>query len=308
MLKHKHYMDIEVLKPEMKDMFHEGDEIIIQEKIDGSNVSFQYHSETDSIQCFSRNQILSAENTLRGYYEWVHKLDKELVKLVLGDKLRMFGEWLVKHTVKYPEKRYNTVYCFDVFDTENKCWLPQNEVKSLADKLGLNYVPVFYEGKFTAWEDYNYLVGKTEMGGELGEGIVIEKQNNLSDNVAYTKIVHEHFKGVWKKVRHHSKSSEEKREKKRLEQLTETVVTPAKVEKILYKLVDEGILPENFYMKDMKMIYKTLPSAIYHDCVKEVPEVVNQIENFGKFSNSICIRLAKKILKRREFVVLESLL
>ena len=84
MLKHKHYMDIEVLKPEMKDMFHEGDKIIIQEKIDGSNVSFQYDSETDSIPCFSRNQILSAENTLRGYYEWVQKLDKELVKLVLG--------------------------------------------------------------------------------------------------------------------------------------------------------------------------------------------------------------------------------
>ncbi|MDE6708811.1 MAG: RNA ligase family protein [Oscillospiraceae bacterium] len=303
MLKHKHYMDIEVLKPEMKDMFHEGDKIIIQEKIDGSNVSFQYDSETDSIQCFSRNQILSAENTLRGYYEWVQKLDKELVKLVLGDKLRMFGEWLVKHTVKYPEKRYNTVYCFDVFDTENKCWLPQNEVKSLADKLGLNYVPVFYEGKFTAWEDYNYLVGKTEMGGELGEGIVIKKQNNLSDNIAYTKIVHERFKEVWKKVRHHSESSEEKREKKRLEELTETVVTPARVEKILYKLVDEGILPEDFSMKDMKMIYKTLPSAVYHDCVKEVPEVVNQIENFGKFSNSICIRLAKEILKKREDII-----
>lgn len=300
MLKHKHYMEIEVLNREIGDKFHKGDRIIIQEKIDGSNVSFQYDSETDSLQCFSRNQILSAENTLRGYYEWVQKLDKELVKLVLGDRLRIFGEWLVKHTVKYPEECYNTMYCFDVFDTENKCWLSQNEVKSLADKLGLNYVPVFYEGEFTTWEDYKQLVGKTEMGGEIGEGIVIKKQNDLSDDVAYTKIVHERFKEVWKKVRRHSESPEEKQEKKRLEELTETVVTPARVEKILYKLVDEGILPEDFSARDMKIIYKTLPSAVYQDCVKEVPEVVNQIENFGKFSNSVSIRLAKDILKKRE--------
>lgn len=300
MLKHKHYMEIEILNKGVGDRFHKGDMIIIQEKIDGSNVSFQYDSETDSLQCFSRNQILSAENTLRGYYDWVQELDKELVKSVLGDRLRMFGEWLVKHTVKYPEERYNTMYCFDVFDTENKCWLPQNEVKSLADKLGLNYVPVFYEGEFTSWEDYKQLVGKTEMGGELGEGIVIKKQNELSEDVAYTKIVHERFKEVWKKVRRHSESPEEKQEKKRLEELTETVVTPARVEKILYKLVNEGILPEDFSTKDMKTIYKTLPSAVYHDCIKEVPEVVNQVENFGKFSNSIAIRLAKEILKKRE--------
>lgn len=300
MLKHKHYMDIENLNMKIADSFYKGDRIIIQEKIDGANVSFQYDSETDSLNCFSRNQILSAENTLRGYYDWVQELDKELVKSVLGDKLRMFGEWLVKHTVKYPEERYNTMYCFDVFDTENNCWLPQNEVKSLADKMGLNYVPVFYEGEFTDWEDYKHLVGRTEMGGELGEGIVIKKQNDLSDNVAYTKIVHERFKEVQNKVR--KRPTKEKMaeisEKLRIKEFVKTVVTSARVEKILYKLVDEGILPENFSMKDMKTVYKNLPSAVYKDCVKEVPEIVEQVENFGKFSNEISIELAKEIIRK----------
>lgn len=300
MLKHKHYMDIENLNMKMADSFYKGDRIIIQEKIDGANVSFQYDSETDSLNSFSRNQILSADNTLRGYYDWVQKLDKELVKSVLGDRLRMFGEWLVKHTVKYPEERYNTMYCFDVFDTENNCWLPQNEVKSLADKLGLNYVPVFYEGEFTDWEDYRNLVGRTEMGGELGEGIVIKKQNDLSDNVAYTKIVHERFKEVQRKVRKRPTNEKmaEISEKLRIKEFVKTVVTSARVEKILYKLVDEGILPENFSMKDMKTVCKNLPSAVYKDCVKEVPEIVEQVENFGKFSNEISIELAKEIIRK----------
>lgn len=299
MLNHKHYMEIENLNPEIGAMFHEGDSIIIQEKIDGANVSFQYDIETDSLQCFSRNQMLSAENTLRDYYDWVQKLDKELVKAVLGDSLRMFGEWLVKHTVKYPEERYNTVYCFDVFNMKQHCWLPQHEVQRLAEQLGLHYVPVFYEGTFTSWEDYQLLVGKTEMGGEIGEGIVIKKQNDLAE-VAYTKIVHMRFQDVHKKVRCRIESPEEKREKKRLEELAATVVTPTRVEKIILKLVDEGVLPEDFSMKDMKTIYKALPSAVYYDCMKEAPEIVNQIENFGKFSNSVAIRLAKEILRKRD--------
>lgn len=285
-MKHKSYMDIENFSRKIADRFYKGDRIIIQEKIDGSNVSFQYDSETDSLQCFSRKQILSSENTLRGYYEWVQNLDKELVK----------------HTVKYPDGCYNTMYCFDVFDMENHCYLPQNEVKSLAEKLGINYVPVFYEGSFTSWDDYMPLVGKTAMGGELGEGIIIKKQNELSDTVAYTKIVHERFKEVHKKVskRPEKENPEEKSEKKRLKELAETVVTYARVEKIFYKLVDEGILPEDFSMKYMQTVYKKLPSEVYYDCVKEVPETVNQIENFGRFSSDISIRLAKEILRKRE--------
>ena len=111
MLSHKKYMEIQNLNPEIGDMFEPGDQIIIQEKIDGSNASFQYDRETDSVICFSRNQILSPELHLRGFYEWVQKLDKERVHAVLGDNLRMFGEWLVRHTVPYPKDCYETLYC-----------------------------------------------------------------------------------------------------------------------------------------------------------------------------------------------------
>ena len=248
--------------------------------------------------------MLSALNSLRGYYYWVQKLDKELIKAVLGDKLRMFGEWLVPHALKYPDECYNTMYCFDVFDTENQCYLPQNKVKSFVEQLGLNYVPVFYEGEFTAWEDYMYLVGKTEMGGEIGEGIVVKNQTEITEDVVYTKIVHENFHEVHKqgstKANLCPQSDEEKHELMRLTELAETIVTPARVEKILYKLVDEGIIPENFSMKNMQAICKKLPSEVYYDCLKEVPQIVNQIESFSKISCKIVIRLAKEIIQRRE--------
>lgn len=303
MLKHKHYMDIQNMNYEIGVKFHEGDDIVIQEKIDGANASFQYNNEEDCIDCFSRNQPLTPENDLRGFYQWVQKLDKNKVHEVLGDSLRMFGEWLVSHTVEYPEECYNTLYCFDVFDMEKQCYMPQGEVKEIAEKLGLNYVPVFFEGKFTKWDDYMPLVGKTALGGEIGEGIVIKDLSTLGDEVVYTKIVHEKYLEVkYKpKMKKQRKEDLEKiRERECLTELAKTIVTRQRVEKLLYKLVDEGILPEDFSGKDMKTIIHNLPSAVYYDCIKEEPDTVNQIENFGKYSGAVTKEYLKEILDERE--------
>ena len=302
MLNHKHYMDIQNMNYEIGVKFHEGDDIIIQEKVDGANASFQYNSDEDCLDSFSRNLPLSPKNDLRGFYQWVQNLDKNKVREVLGDNLRMFGEWLIPHTVPYPEERYNTLYCFDVFDMEKQCYLPQNEVKEITEKLGLNYVPVFYEGKFTRWDDYLPLVGKTALGGEIGEGIVIKDMSTLDYNVLYTKIVHEKFAEVRYKPDPEKKAREmEKiRERERLTELAKTIVTKQRVEKTLYKLVDEGVVPEDFSRKDMKVILRNLPSAVYYDCLKEEPAVVNQIENFGRYSGNLTTVLVKEIISERE--------
>lgn len=303
MLTHKRYMEIENLKHELAILFHEGDEIIIQEKIDGANASFQYNSEEDCIDCFSRNQPLTPQNNLRGFYEWVQQLDKAKVQAVLGENLRMFGEWLVSHTVKYPESCYNNLYCFDIFNMETKQYLPQHEVKQLVEQLGLHYVPVFFEGKFTKWEDYTPLVGKTELGGEIGEGIIIKNMSALSHDVIYTKIVHEKFLEVNYRTKYKKKLQADlakNKEYRRLTALAKTIVTRQRVEKLLYKLVDEGILPEDFSRYNMKDILRNLPSAVYYDCLKEKPEIVNQIENFGKYSGAITKIHLKEILAERE--------
>ena len=49
-----------------------------------------------------------------------NSLDKELVKEVLGAKLVLFGEWLVSHTIVYPDDRYQNAYFYDVWDTDSE--------------------------------------------------------------------------------------------------------------------------------------------------------------------------------------------
>lgn len=298
-MEHKKFMDIQRIKPEYADGFTVGDCIVIQEKIDGANSAIRYDSETDSIVAQSRKNILSVGNNLRGFYEWSQTLDKALAKSILGDNLVLYMEWLVPHTLKYPEERYNHAYCYDVYDTNTSKYLPQSEVEKIVQKLNLTYVPTFYAGEFISWEHCMSFVGRTDLGGEHGEGIVIKNQTMLNNpntrQPFYIKIVGEKFQEAHthKEPKIVDPATMKKREE--IQKLAETIVTEARVRKLLDKFVDEGILPEDWSLNEMPIIAKNLTKAVYEDCIKEEPDTVNQIDNFGKVANGIAMKLAKEI-------------
>jgi hypothetical protein len=302
-MQHKRFMDIERLKENYIGGFYKGDIIQISEKIDGANAAIRYDSETDTTVAQSRNNILGLENNLRGFWEWTQTLNKELIKTVLGSNKILYCEWLVPHSVPYPNDRYNHAYCYDIFDTDTCCYLPQNEVKDIVNKLNLTYVPVFYEGEFISWEHCMSFVGKTALGGEYGEGVVIKNQTRLNRTntrqPSYVKIVGEKFA----ETKGHKKFKEVDPNKlKTIEEnkaLAETIVTEARVIKILNKFVDDGILPENWGAKEMPIIAKNLTKTIYEDCVKEEQETVARISDFGKTANGICMQIARRIMEGR---------
>lgn len=297
---HKKFMDIERIKENNVNGFEKGDYIVIQEKLDGSNAAIRYDPETDTIVAQSRKNILGLENNLRGFWEWTQTLDKELVKSVLGDKLIAFCEWLVPHSVKYPSEKYNHAYFYDVYNTETGKYLPQNGVKEIISKLGLTYVPVFYEGEFISWEHCMSFVGKTEFGGEYGEGIVVKNQTKLNDtnnrSPYYIKIVGEKFAET-KGYKVKTVDPDKLRTMEENKALAETIVTEARVTKLLNKLVDESILPEDWGAKEMSIVAKNLTKAVYEDCIKEESDIVNKISDFGKTANSIAMGIARRIME-----------
>ncbi len=299
---HKSFMDIKRLQEGFVPAFNKGDYIVIQEKIDGANCAIRYDSETDSVVAQSRKNILNIENNLRGFYEWTQTLNKDKIKRTLGDNLILFGEWLVPHSVEYPEDKYNHAYFYDIYDTDKEMYLSQLHVKLIVDTLGLTYAPVFYIGDFVSWEECIKFVGKTHLGGEYGEGIVVKNQTRLNDTdnrkPFYVKIVGEKFsetKGhkVKKIDPEKIKNMEENRK------LAETIVTKARVGKLLNKFVDEGILPEDWGATDMPIIAKNLGKAVYEDCMKEEPETVKQVIDFGKTASVISMKISKKIMEER---------
>lgn len=300
----KRYLDINRLKPAFVEGFKVGDKIVIQEKIDGANFSLKYDSETDTIKSFSRNRELDFQNNLRGAWNFSQTLDKELVKEVLGDRYILFGEHLVPHTVKYPEDKYNKQYFYDVYDILANEYMPYEFASECVNRLNLTFVPTFYVGDFVSWEHIENYVGKTFLGGEYGEGVVVKNQTNLNNPNTklpfYVKIVSDAFCETKPRRSRNTAYINELIVEHKIQEKVETIVTEARIRKLIHKMIDDNVITENWDKTSMGVIAKNIGRNVYYDCLKEEPETVNEIgEMFGKFAYKVAMKHIRNILNKK---------
>ena len=306
----KKYLDIERCKQKYAETFNVGENIVIQEKIDGSNASIRYDEESGTLKAFSRRLELNSENTLNGFWDYVQSLNTIAFKEVLGSRYIVFGEWMgAKHAIKYPEDVYGKFWMFDVWDTQTEQYLPYEEARAFYGRLiacgnkekKFNFVPVFYIGKFESWEKTMELVGKTEVGAEVGEGIVIKRQDCLDSKSSrlpfYVKIVSEQFSEVHKSRKQKAIDPAAIAKKEANIALAATIVTPQRVQKMIYKFIEDGLIPQDWDEHNLKDVSKILPRAIWEDCVKEESETVQQVEDFGKVAAKLSMSIVRDLIK-----------
>lgn len=252
-----------------QDVLNKGDQIIIQEKIDGANASFAVVD--GELKCWSRNKELSMSNTLEGFYVWV-KENIDVNKLL--DGVIYFGEWTAQHKVVY-EGYTKQFFLYDIYNLYLEEYVSFSMVKDEAKRLGLNLVPVFFEGEFESFEQLQQYVGKTELNGKLGdkvsgEGIVVK-------NVAYrdrfgkqlfVKLVTDGFAEVQKQ----KTPKDPKKNFSQEELMVRECVTIPRVEKQLFKLIDDGLLDRDYGIEDMGYILKTISPLVAEDILKEEME------------------------------------
>ena len=86
-------------------------------------------------------------------------------------------------------------------------------------------------------------------------------------------------------------------QRKVLQDTVETIVTEARVKKLVHKMVDEGIIPEDWDEHNMKVIAQNIGKEVYYDCLKEEPETVEQVgELFGKLASGTAMKIVKQML------------
>ena len=276
-------------------MFEVGDNIVITEKIDCSNASFTL-DEQGELQVFSRNVLLDESNNLNGFYQWVHE---NINPIQLEPEYIYFGEWLgTPHKVRYEgyEKQF---FLFDVWDKEFTRYMPFSVVEFEAYCLELNLVPVFYKGEFISFEHLESFVGQTALGGKIGElesgeGIVVKNYTNQG----FAKMVTEAFREV-----HGGSKAYKKPTELGVEGIfASQTVTPARVEKIFYKLIDEQVLAPDVELEDMGTILKNLVPAVEVDILKEEREMLPEDYDPKALRKSVSKRvppMTKKVLLER---------
>lgn len=78
-------------------------------------------------------------------------------------------------------------------------------------------------------------------------------------------------------------------------EIVKSVLTKPRIEKIIYKLVDEGMLKEDYNIKDMGLILRSLGTRVYDDIMKEESDLLIEYE-VDKIKNIIG-KTTPKIIK-----------
>lgn len=303
-MKQKHYIDIENLREEDTELrmgnghgFKPGDTISITEKIDGASACACYDPETDELVAFSRKQELGFKNTLSGFWNYVQLLDKK--PFADHPTWRIFGEWSVKNKIVYDIRFKNKWLVYSIYDTKTEKWQDQYTVKGWCMSYGFPYIHELYYGPFISWDHCRTFLHSPAYG-DRQEGIVIrnisELNNPDSRQPFILKIVNDDFKESMK-TREKIIDPEVENAKAEAQKIVESIITKNRVEKELFKMRDEGILPEKLQPNDMKLVAKNLPKRIFDDCMKEEKELVLAAgEWFGKMASGYTMKLAREII------------
>lgn len=280
-----------------QDVLNKGDYIIIQEKIDGANASFAVIN--GELKCWSRNRELNESNTLEGFYGWVQQ-NVQVQKLLEG--VVYFGEWTAQHKVSY-EGYMKQFFLYDIYNLHLEEYVSFSMVRDEAKRLGLQLIPVFFEGEFESFEQLMSYVGRTDLGGKLkgkptGEGIVVKNVNYRDEfgKQVFVKLVIDGFR----EIQRQKQAKDSKKAFSEAESKVRECVTLPRVEKQVFKLIDNGLLDREYGIEDMGFLLKHTSPMVAEDILKEEMQDFNvTIKDIQTYMVKVLPLVLKEIIKSK---------
>ena len=175
-------------------------EVIVQTKIDGSNLTVAWYEETGLVIA-TRNQVIykgkndppMATTGFKGAVEYVLKHDGIQTMAALGFILR--GEWLIHHSNAYDKEKYGHLYLFDV-QWRTGAYVHPDQWTASAEEHGVRYIPILARYNRPSVEMLVELTkGPDEFGAKQKEGVVIKRYDftNKYGRTTWGKLVSADF-------------------------------------------------------------------------------------------------------------------
>ena len=172
-------------------------EVYIFSKLDGTNTSV-YLNDNGEIEIGSRNKTLSLTADNAGSWAKLHNDERFKYYFASHPNHRLFGEWLVPHTVRdYEDNAWRELYIFDVMETDengNEKYLRYEDYFAGLYIERIKYIPCITKLKNPTVEEVETWLDKCKFlmkDGKSGEGIVIKNYDfvNQFGNIVWAKIV-----------------------------------------------------------------------------------------------------------------------
>ena len=242
-------------------------------KLDGTNASVWLNE--DGAICYgSRNRQLSLDNDNAGFMNEMASTSKgNEVKSFLASypEMRLFGEWLVKHTIKnYKEDAWRNFYVFDVYDTIEERYLSYDEYSPLLYNFAVDYIQcqkVIVNGEFEDFVHQANLSDYLMPEGEAGEGVVLKNYEFINRYGRYeaAKVVRTDFK-----AKHRKEMGAPVQENRMDEDAIAQYFTKEMAEKVFAKIVNQrGEWSSRFIPQLLETCYYDFFNEELYDAVKK---------------------------------------
>ena len=254
----------------------EGDEIVIQEKVDGAN--FRYTVDEDGEITFGSRNCVNPDEQFEHAEEYVERtLDFDsLSNYDDFEDIVFFGEAMHKHSIDYDawegrepdiESDFPNVIGFDIWDDKIDDWMDFDMAMNIFEDIGFETAPIICRKESSEITEEDKKVPESEYRNPdpdaesdfnrrgLAEGIVIR---NIDKDIR-AKVVHDEFK-----EKNAMSFNDKSKAQTEAGKFVATYVTDARVEKMIYKLVDEG----EYDSPKMPMM-EDLPRRVIEDVFEE---------------------------------------
>lgn len=185
-------------------------EVIVQEKLDGANLTVARDPDTGRVLIASRNTLLYGPDSMEatgfnGAVEYVLArcdggLGSTLGALFLEHPTWILrGEWLTRHAIAYPADALRKLYVFDVEDFYDgaRWYVHPDTWRPVVERCGFLAVPELWRGVGTAEQIGAMAVGESLIApGVQREGVVVKRYDfrNRFGRITFGKVVSADFR------------------------------------------------------------------------------------------------------------------
>lgn len=259
------------------------DDIVVEEKIDGANFRFVV-TEDEKIIFGTRNKTLGTVDDFAGGWETAAKFILDKLNKVDLDMLKscvIFGECTRKHTINYDWDAIPPFLGFDIYKDgkyiSNPC--------EIFESVGLPVVPVLYTCKVSELPDIDEsCIKQSKYYDGLAEGIVFKNY----EKQIFAKLVRERFKEENKEIFGGNCKNDDER-------LVDKYCTHPRIEKIVFKLVDNG---NDLDMPLMQFLPKEVLADIYEENYSDIlmSNYVLDLRNIRKLVSVRCKHVLSRMI------------
>lgn len=167
-------------EPESK-RFIEDDSLIVEEKIDGTNVGIHFSGDGQMVLQCRGHLITEGMHPQYDLFKQWAVVKQSMLEKLLASRFILFGEWVyARHSVFYRQLPHY-FFEFDIYDKHAGVFLTLEQRRTLIDGTGIQTVPVIHSGAADR-NQLEKLIGPSQFDSQF-ENPLTNSTDNLMEGI-----------------------------------------------------------------------------------------------------------------------------